>query len=107
MSIYIPRGNSDPVIDQIIERLKVYESDHPGAQIDLYRQNPASVRVRIIDTDFGGLNRIERHKLVWNYLNNLSEETQSDISTLILLAPDESERSFASFEFNDPVPSLL
>jgi hypothetical protein len=41
MSIRIPRGKSDEVIDRIVEALRGYEADHPCAQIDLYRQNVA------------------------------------------------------------------
>jgi hypothetical protein len=107
MPINISRGASDPVIDEIIEALKRYETDHPGSQIDLYRQDPVSVRIRIIDSDLAGLNKIDRNKLVWAYLDKISEETQSDISTLILLTPEETKKSFANFEFNDPVPSIL
>jgi hypothetical protein len=107
MPINIVRGASDPVIDEIIEALKNYEADHPGSQIDLYRQDPVSVRVRIIDSDLAGSNKIDRNKLVWGYLHRLSEEAQSDVSTLILLTPEETKMSFANFEFNDPVPSIL
>ncbi len=49
MPINVIRGKSDPVIDEIKGVLSSYEKDHPGAKIDLYRQNTASVRVRIID----------------------------------------------------------
>jgi len=107
MSISIPRGQSDKIIDGIIESLRAYEADHPNAQIDLYRQNPVSVRVRIIDPDFASLDRVERNTYVWKYLDSLDEESQSDISSLILLTPDETKKSFANFEFEDPVPSIL
>jgi hypothetical protein len=107
MAITIPRGNSDAILDQIIAVLHSYEADHPGSQIDIYRQNPVSVRVRIIDPDFAGRNKVERSKLVWKYLDVLPEETQSDISTLLLLVPDETKLSFANFEFDDPIPVSL
>jgi hypothetical protein len=107
MSIRILRGDTDPVIEQIIQALKIYEDDHPNSEIDLYRQNPVSVRIRIIDPNFARHNKIQRSKSVWNYLGKLDEDTQSDISTLILLTPNETESSFANFEFNDPVPSSL
>jgi hypothetical protein len=107
MAINIPRGGPDEVIDRIIEALRPYEADHPGSRIDLYRQNPVSVRVRIIDPDFAGRNRVERNKAVWRYLDGLPEEIQSDISTLLLLVPDEARMSFANLEFEDPVPSGL
>jgi hypothetical protein len=107
MSVNIPRGNSDAVIDRIIEALRAYETDHPSARIDLYRQNPVSVRVRIIDPDFAGRNKIERSKEAWKYLNSLPDEIQSDLSSLILLTPEETKMSFANLEFEDPIPSSL
>ena len=105
MPIKVPRGQSDDTIDQIIGVLGNYQADYPDAQIDLYRQNAVSVRVRIIDPSFVGQDRIQRHKLVWSYLDPLPEEVQSDISTLILLAPNETKKSIANVEFDDPLPS--
>jgi len=107
MSISVPRGTSDEVIDRIIEALRAYEADHPNARIDLYRQNSVSVRVRIIDPDLTGQSKIERSKEAWKYLNSLPDDIQSDISALILLTPEETGMSFANFEFEDPIPSSL
>jgi stress-induced morphogen len=107
MSINVPRGSIDEVMARIIEALRSYETDHPAARIDLYRQNSVSIRVRVIDPDFAGQTKVERHRTVWNSLNRLSDDDQADISTLILLTPDETQRSFANMEFEDPVPSSL
>ena len=107
MSITIPRGKSDEGIEKIIEALRVYETEHPQAQIALYRQNSVSVRIRIIDPGFSGQGKPQRSRLVWEYLGRVPEEVQSDISTVLLLAPDETQLSFANFEFEDPVPSQL
>lgn len=107
MSISIPRGQSDEVIDRIVEALRAFEADHPSARIDLYRQNSVSVRVRIIDPAFAGRNRIERSQQVWHYLDSLPDEVQSDLSSVILLTPEETGKSLANLEFEDPVPSGL
>ncbi len=107
MAITIPRGKSDEVIDKIMAALRTYEADHPRAQIDLYRQDSVSVRVRIIDPDFAGQGKPQRSQQAWKYLGQLPEEEQSDISTVLLLTPDETKMSFANFEFNDPIPSKL
>ena len=107
MSIGVPRGKTDPVIDRMTEALRAYETDHPNARIDLYRQNPVSVRVRIIDPDLAGRNKIERSKEAWKYLDSLPDEVQSDLSALILLAPEETTMSFSNIEFEDPVQSGL
>jgi hypothetical protein len=107
MSIEVTRGKKDSIIERIIGALGLYEIDHPGAVINIYRQNSVSVRVRVIDTFFRGLNRPERSDLVWKYLEGLTDDDQSEISTMLLLTPDETERSFANFEFENPVPSKL
>ena len=107
MAIRIARGKSDSVIDKIIEALKKYEIEHPGAQIDVYRQNSVSVRVRIVDPEFTGKSRSQRNQLAWGYLDQVSEEVQSDISTMLLLTPDETTKSFANAEFEDPIESTL
>jgi hypothetical protein len=107
MAINIPRGKTDAVLDRIIEVLRAYEQDHPQARIDLYRQNRVSVRIRIIDPDFAGTGKSERSQRAWTYLEKLDDDTQGDISTLLLLTPDETKMSFANFEFEDPVPSNL
>jgi hypothetical protein len=107
MAINIPRGSSDPVIERLKKALASYQADHPRAQIDLYRQNSVSVRIRIIDPSFARLSKGQRSDLAWKYLDRVPDEAQSDISTLLLLTPEETKTSFANFEFEDPVPSNL
>ena len=107
MPIRIPRGQTDAVIERMIEALWPYEADHPRSEIDIYRQNRVSVRVRIIDPDLAGRSKVERSKAVWDYLDAMSDETVADLSTLILLTPEETKLSFANFEFEDSIPSGL
>ncbi|HEX4145030.1 MAG TPA: hypothetical protein VHY91_16105 [Pirellulales bacterium] len=107
MSIDIPRGEHDPIIDQIIQALRGYEREHPRAKIDLYRQNSASIRIRIIDPDWSGISKAQRHRVVLGYLGAVPDDTQGEISLLLLLTPEETTSSFANFEFDDPIPSGL
>jgi stress-induced morphogen len=107
MGIRLIRGDTDQIIERITQAFETYLKDHPGADIALYRQNSVSVRVRIVDAVFGGKSRPERSDMVWKYLEGLCEDDQSEISSLILLAPDETEKSFANFEFENPIPSGL
>jgi len=107
VSVKITTGQTDPVIEKIIEALSRYQQDHPQAQIDIYRQNRVSVRLRIVDPSFAGLGKPHRSDLVWNYLEELPDEVQGDISAVILLTRDEAPASFANFEFDHPVPSKL
>ena len=107
MAINIARGKSDRIIEGIVASLSGFEEKHPMARIDVYRQDSVSVRVRVIDPDFAGKTKSQRSQEIWNYLDKLPEELQSDISTILLLTPDEAKASFANVEFEDPVPSKL
>src|SRR5208282_2871665 len=107
MTINISRGTTDGILEEIRTVLVSCQRDHPSARIDLYRQNSASVRVRIVDSDFSGMSKKERHNLVWKYLDPISEDAQADISMLVLLAPTEVDKSMSNLEFEDPVPSGL
>lgn len=100
------RGPSDEILDAIVSALESYQVDHPDARIATYRQGPFSVRARIVDPCFARMKRSERHDLVWNYLERLSEDEQGDVHQLVLLAPDEVEKSLGNFEFENPSPPL-
>ena len=53
------------------------------------------------------MNRPERSNRIWKYLKSLSEDDQDEIGSVILLTPDETERSIGYFEFENPVLSEL
>jgi hypothetical protein len=101
------RGKSDAVVEQIREALTAYVKPHPNCQIVIYRQNAMSVRVRVIDPDFAGIDWADRHDLVWSLFANLPDEVVSHISVLLLLTPDETQTTFANMEFDAPTPSRL
>jgi hypothetical protein len=103
--VTVERGPDDDVVEQIKEALARYEKEHPKSKASLYRQNSASVRVRIVDPEFAPMPRADRHERAWQYLSGLSEGTQADISMLVLISPNEMKQSFANFEFEDPAPS--
>jgi hypothetical protein len=101
------RGKADPMLEEIKTALTAYVRRHADAQIVLYRRNPVSIRVRIIDPSFAKLERDARNRRAWRYLRKASDEAQSDISMLVLLAPDETELSHANLEFEHPSRSRL
>jgi stress-induced morphogen len=81
-------------------------SKHPKAKIDVYRYNPASVRVRIIDPDFKGKDFVERDEEIWDILESeLPEDVRADISVLLLITPQERKKSMMNIEFENPSPS--
>jgi hypothetical protein len=78
---------------------------------DAYRYNSASIRVRIVDPRFAGKSIEARDAMVEPLLEQLPEETESDIMNLLTMTPDEltptSRKFFANLEFEDPSPSEL
>lgn len=107
MTIKLRVKRPDPILRQIVNALREYEETHPEAEIEAYRQNSVSVRIRILNSEFAGKSRAQREEEVWAILNELPEEILADISLLLLLTPDEARNSFASFDFDDPIPSKL
>ena len=83
-------------------------------QVDAYRYNAASIRVRVIDSQFEGLSPEDRDAMVEPLLEQLPERTQADIMSLFTFAPSEIEQSpktsrclLLNAEFEDPSPSML
>jgi hypothetical protein len=95
----------DSALEDVQAVLAKYSNDHPHALTKAYRHNSVSVRVRIVDTDFHPTSKFKRHDALRPYLDELSEETLSEISQLLLLTPKEARHSMASKEFDNPFPS--
>lgn len=94
-------------VQQIKDTLAGYQDAHPNAEIEVKLQNSVSIRVRIIDPDYEGMDRVDREPPVWKLLKTLPEDIFTNITMLLLLTPKESESSLANLEFNDPIPSRL
>ena len=104
----VVRGDADAEVQALKSALDAYEAEHPGTEAALYRHNPASIRLRVIDRRFEGMAKSRRHADVWEYLaGRVPEETLADVSLVLTVAPTELKNSFANFEFEDPVPSKL
>ena len=97
----------DPAVQCVLNALKPYEDQHPNAEIVAYRQNSVSIRIRIVDPDFQGADRVEREKAVWPFLERLPDDVLADITILLLITPDEAGKSFANHDFENPLPSGL
>lgn len=107
MTIKLRVKRPDPVLRQIVGAVNEFAQAHPEAVIGAYRHDSVSVRIRILDPNFAGRSRAQREEEVWAALEKLPEETVSEISLLLLLTPEEAKHSFASSEFDDPIPSKL
>lgn len=80
------------------------------SNVNVYRYNSVSIRIRVIDFRFTGLSIPEREELVYpTVIEKLTEASQQDITFLLLLAPDElkGKRALLNLEFEDPTPSSL
>lgn len=97
----------DVQVQQVLGVLDQYKGEHPNARIEVRRQNSVSIRIRIIDRDFGRLHRVDREPAVWSVLETLPQEVFTNITMLLLLTPDETQGSLANQEFEDPIPSRL
>jgi stress-induced morphogen len=96
----------DVQVQQILDVLTEYERSHQQAQIEGRRHNPVSIRLRIIDPAFQGMDRIAREPAIWKLLSKLPEEVFVNI-TMLLLTPEGAEHSLASQEFDHPIPSRV
>jgi len=104
----ITQGSIDPEVQALKDALDAYEAAHPGADAALYRQNSASIRLRVIDRRFEGMTKSRRHADVWDFLaTRVPEDTLADVSLVLTIAPAELKHSFANFEFEQPTPSRL
>jgi hypothetical protein len=104
----IIQGNADAEVESLKDALSAYEIEHPGAEASLYRQNSASIRLRVVDRRFEGISKSRRHADVWEFLaQRVPEDTLADVSLVLTLAPAELGSSFANFEFERPIPSHL
>jgi stress-induced morphogen len=102
----IARGPRDETVERVRSMLDEYERLNPGSVATLYRQNSASIRIKIIDGRFAGWSKGKRHDEVWKFIaDKLSDDEIQEISMLLLLAPDELRTSFMNAEFEDPVRS--
>ena len=107
MTIRYRTKRPDRTLKRIGEAFRPYAEAHAEADIELYRRNNVSVRVRIIDPDFAGKSRARREEEVWPLLDQLPDDVVADVTMLVLLTPEEKEESLASFEFDHPSPSLI
>ncbi|HUY32666.1 MAG TPA: hypothetical protein VMV69_07770 [Pirellulales bacterium] len=82
-----------------------YGKRHRRARVDVYRYNPCAIRIRIVDPDFAGKPIYDRWDEIWAILDDLPEETYSDITVCLLITPEEQPKSMMNIEFEDPLPA--
>ncbi|RMF75817.1 MAG: hypothetical protein D6744_13025 [Planctomycetota bacterium] len=104
----VTKGKTDEAVHELKAALDAYEEAHPGAEAALYRQNSASIRLRVIDRRFEGMTKSRRHAYVWDFLaSRVPEDTLSDVSLVLAIPPAELKTSLMNLEFEDPTQSGL
>ena len=82
------------------------KAGHPAAEIALYRRDPYSVRIRVIEPGFAACSRAERFDAVWESIEPLPDDLQDQISLLLTFTPEEAEAaSGVNYDFDHPLPS--
>lgn len=103
------------------ERLRTKESRKVEDELrkrferaDAYRYNLASLRVRVIDSQFEGMTQEQRDALVDPILAALPEKTQADLINVLLLTPSEADgsvgfhrKTWVNQDFENPKPVKL
>ena len=84
---------------------KTLKSGFPN--VEAYRYNSVSIRIRVIDDRFKGKSKPERDDMVSPLLDKLPEDIQADITILLLLTDDELAQSLMNLEFEHPSRSSL
>lgn len=97
--------DADEAVEQVAKVLGEYEASHESAECSVCRYNPASIRVKIVDSTFHGFSKGERHDYALRFLSGLPEDVLAQISVLLCLEPGES--SLLDLEFHDPSRSYL
>jgi hypothetical protein len=92
-------------VAQLATALANYENSHPDSECFVYRYNPASIRIKIVDPVFHGWSKGKRHDYALRHLNGLPEDVLAEISILLCLEP--GERSLMDLEFQKPTRSRL
>lgn len=96
---------ADDAVDQVAGVLSEFQKSHESADCTVYRYNPASIRVKIVDPVFHGRSKGERHDYAMRFLRSLPEDVLAQISILLCLEPGET--SLLDLEFSDPSRSQV
>ncbi|MCI0641464.1 MAG: hypothetical protein L0Y72_04360 [Gemmataceae bacterium] len=102
------RRNHNPDVDvaAILDLLQSYKKVHRAARIDVQRENNVSIRIRVVDSDLQGVDEIKRDELIWRLLEKLPEDVASQITLVLPLTPSELKKSWANWEFDEPISEI-
>ena len=97
----------DEVLRRIADKFEPYCRQHGHAKIHVQSRNPVTIWIRVIDPDFAGVDRADRHEILWKFIESLDENDLNQISLLLALTPQEAEKSPGSLSFEHPAVAYL
>lgn len=108
MSRRITHGKADAALRAVRQRLDDYQAAYPAAETELYRSNPACIRVRVVDKRFARMPITDRHDHLWDFLRaGLADDVMSQISVLLAVTPAQAKQDNYRLNFDDPIPARL
>lgn len=107
MTFRLRNSRPDKPLRQIAKVLEKYAAEHPHADVEAFRHNEVSVKIRVIDPGFEGMSPAEREEDLWKGLKKLPEEVLADVSMLLLLTPKEAKQSVSNLEFDSRTRSRV
>lgn len=108
MAVVTHKTESDDYVDKLKSILDEYERAFPGLKAEIYRYNPASIRIRVVGDLYQGMPKSRRHDHAYDFISQRAEsDLMDEISMLLLLPASEMKNNFTSHEFDDPSRSLL
>jgi stress-induced morphogen len=107
---HLAEKKQDKATRLVYARLKERFPDLPSdVQRVVYRYNPASIRVRVIDPRFAGMTYTQREEMIEDLLRDLPKDVRADITVLLLITPEEAgdPSDLMNLEFDEPSASRL
>ena len=96
---------TDDAVSQTARVLSEFVKSHENAECVVYRYNPASIRVRIVDPVFHGRSKGERHDYaIPNSAKTARRRARTNLDPSL---PPAGETSLLDLEFQDPMRSGL
>ena len=96
-------GPVDPVVDGIAGAIRTYADAHPGAEAGVHRYSNSIVQAWVVDPDFCGKSATERRRSIRPLLDALDDEISAELTTLLLLTPEEKAEYADHTDFENPV----
>jgi len=102
-------GSSDVKMNNIAGVLYAFGYDYfrrnnSSFEVELYRIDEWTIRMRIVSAVFETMNLYERHRKVWDVLADVTEDAVIDLTSTVLVTPAEKLERGSSLKFDKDKP---